>query len=177
MKNIQAVSSVTAPAPAPVTPPEDPMFLIQKLLALHGYASAGMYRAAMAFLKNYDSVQGNSMDMMNVSETVQNMQIGDSNYFVQQLSDCSQNINQAIDTYNKSAKDQAAQTALNNAITANQGQSSVFNTEYNSTNQFWSGMNNGVNQTSADETQTESLDMQMFQQGVLTLAQQLASVI
>jgi hypothetical protein len=62
-------------------------------------------------------------------------------------------------------------------LTQAQGQSAIYNTEQNGVNQFYSGLDNGLNQTAANETQTESLDMQMFQQGILTLAQLLAAAM
>jgi hypothetical protein len=171
-----APAPVAAPAPAPVAPPEDPMFLVRKLLALHGYTLAGMYRAALAFLKNYNSVQGNSMALMKASQTIEDEQLQEGQNFMASITGDQQEIQQITKEYNDwvnsnpNASDtdrQNWQNWLTSSLAQVQGQSSVDNTGYSSMNQFFSGLNNGVNQTSSDETQTESLDMQMFQQGIV----------
>ena len=189
MEDIQVVpppAHVDAPAPAPVVPTQDSTAFIQKLLALHGYSLAGMYRAALAFLKNYNSVQGNSMTLMQMSQTVEDQQLREGTSIMAEITIDQQYITQIVQQYNTWVQNnpnaspgdvQKEQNWLTSSLAQQQGDSSVANTQYSSTNQFFSGLNNGINQTSSDETQTESLDMQMFQQGTLTLAQLLANAL
>lgn len=165
-------------APAPVKPPVDTELFVAHLLGIYGYTATGMWRAAQAFLQNYNSVQGNSMQLMQLSEAVQTEQMGAANNYITLLQGYNVNITEAIAAYNDpNSPHHNDQTWLQNQLTQNQGNASVANTMYNSTNQFWSGLNNGINQTSSDATQTESLDMQMFQQSILALQQQLANAM
>lgn len=150
--------------------------IVQELLTASG-EQVGMWREAQAFLKNYEAAQTNGTKLMSLSETIEDAQTKGAAGWIQELDLDQSDVQTAINTWNHSAKDGDANTALQNALTQCQGQASIDNTSYNQFTQFETGLDNGINQSASDVTQTESLDVQMFEQGTVVLAQQIGQML
>lgn len=148
--------------------------IVQELLTADGYQQSGMWREAQAFLTNYNSVQANSEKMMSVSETIADQEIAGADCYVADLQG-EQNV--ASDAIQQWQQGKIDQQTLSNTLQQCQGQSTVYNTEYSEFTQFETGLNNGLNQSASDCTQTESLDMQEFEQGTVFLAQQIGQML
>lgn len=151
--------------------------IVEKLLTADGYNQSGTAREAQAFMNNYSAAQGNNVKLMNLSEEIEDQQMEGAQSWIGQLDQDESQIEGAITTWNNSSKDSNANTALQNALTKLQGQASIDNTSYNQFTQFETGITNGTSQSASDVTQQQSLDMQMFQEGVLTLEQQLGQML
>lgn len=151
------------------TSASDANSVVANLLSANGYNS-GMYRDEEAFLENYDAISGNSVAIMKLSETVEATEMAASEG--------------AIDTMNQTNSDLQAyinehsgDSDFGPKVAGFQSQLTLENTQYNETNQFYTGLDNGLNQTSADATQTQGTDMQMFDEGPIALARTLAQII
>lgn len=163
------------PAPNPA-PSADPFGNIS------GKRMVGMYAALISFMNSYGAVQNYSVNLMGLSQSVEETSEAMSNYWINTV------INGPYDP-NKSHDQQTSimakiewdeknltGTDLSNALQGDTPYLTVANTQYNQSSTFFSGLDNGINQNSSDTTQTLQIDLQMSQSGPQSTMQTLSQI-
>lgn len=166
-------------------------------LSSFGSGACGMWLVIMSVMDNITAIQNyNSQGLMPLSTAVENTNEANAEYWINIMSASDPN-----NQYNPKKGDKAPswdpymsdQVNIQNIIawlnagndpstasTLMQEATTTFNTHntlYSQANTFWSGINNGLNQSSSDTSQTQQVDIQMIGQGPLVQMQTLAQII
>lgn len=148
-------------------------------LGSFGSGACGMWQVMAAVLENITAIQNyNSQGLMPLSTAVENTNEMDAGYWTNIMSGSQpgsdQNvINDLINQLNNGGDAQKISIEMQQATTV----FNIHNTLYSQANTFWSGINNGLNQSSSDTSQTIQVDLQMYSQGPGAQMQALAQII
>lgn len=166
-------------------------------LGSFGVGASGMWQVMAAVLDNITAIQNyNSEGLMPLSTTIEGINESDSEYWLnimtnpapknpyqpskdtpptlgQQGNSDQYDIQSIIAFIHAGGDATVASTLMQEATTT----FNTHNTLYSQANTFWSGINNGLNQSSSDTSQTIQVDLQLYSQGPGTQMQTLAQVI
>lgn len=162
-----------------------------------GIGACGMWQVMAAMLNNITAIQNyDSQGLIPLSVQVENVNENNATFWLKIMSNPN-----PVDPYDphsgppvldpKNSDQYNIQSIIawlnldpkNNAQEASvlmQEATTTFNTHntlYSQANTFWSGINNGLNQSSSDTSQTIQVDLQMYSQGPGAQMQTLAQII
>lgn len=144
------------------------------------FGACGMYQVMAAMLANITCIQNyDSEGLMPLSTAVEQTNEKFAAFWINLMSG------------SQPGSDQSIIQGIANDVIANPGNASKdsilmqqatttfngHNTMYSQANTYWSGINNGLNQSSSDTSQTIQVDLQMYTQGPGAQMQTLAQVI
>jgi hypothetical protein len=136
---------------------------------LSGKVLSGLYAIILAFSANYSAIQGFNIHQMDLAASLQERQADEARIAIAEMDGVTAEIRKILEE-NSGSKDKDAKAST--LVAEQTAKLNIMNTAYNQKNAYYSGMVQGVNQNSADTTQTLSTDLTMMgTNGVLATLQ------
>lgn len=136
--------------------------------------AAGMYLVMAAMVNLINEIQVYAGTLINLGVGVSQTHLSRANSVLAAMSGGPNSIEAQIQAVVNSGDDP---TTKANKLAPLTSQMTVLNNQYNQVNSFFGSIENGLNQSSTDTTQTESLGYQLMEQGPLTLFQTIVQIL